>query len=384
MAGPGRTVDLTENQGATETPWRSDWDMMTISQENLGGKPPIAKKEFINAMKKDADSVYREIASLMDNARENLCRIRRERDAYRTQAERVEQLDKQVDDLMEERDNLQRAVNTLALREAPAEGISRIQRSVKIDDPKHLTDGKEPLFEHWLSRMKSKFMVNADHFPEEASKIAYIENRTDGNAARHLAPRMREDHPEKFTTADEIFKYLKDIYEDPNKLENAKNEYRRLVMRNGDEYHAFVTKFLHLAGEAQVPKEDYKGDFLHKLSFDLQRMVAAACINCTTFQEVQEICARTAHYLKGMSNPKPRRINSGNQGNREGSVETKTNREQTPVLAVENKDQAWLKNIQCYSCKATGHLARDCNRKKTEVQTAEVVELEGDQGKEQA
>ncbi|OJD22342.1 hypothetical protein ACJ73_06313, partial [Blastomyces percursus] len=204
MAGPGRTVDLTENQGATESPWRSDWDMMTISRENLGGGTPISKKEFFDALKKDKDRVYQEIAGLMDNARENLCRIRSERNAYRTQAERVGQLDKQVDDLMEERDNLQQAVNNLALqRGTPAGWNLDTRRSVKIDDPKHLTDGKEPFFEHWLSRMKNKFVVNADHFPTEESKIAYIENRTDGAAARHLAPRMREGHPEKFTTAEE-------------------------------------------------------------------------------------------------------------------------------------------------------------------------------------
>ncbi|OJD09498.1 hypothetical protein ACJ73_10267 [Blastomyces percursus] len=50
MAGPARTVDLTENQGATESPWRSDWDMMTISRENLGGGTPISKKEFFDAL----------------------------------------------------------------------------------------------------------------------------------------------------------------------------------------------------------------------------------------------------------------------------------------------------------------------------------------------
>ncbi|OJD10454.1 hypothetical protein ACJ73_09786 [Blastomyces percursus] len=213
--------------------------------------------------------------------------------------------------------------------------------------------------------MKSNFAVNAgSHFPDEASKISYIENRTDGAAARHLAPRMREGYPEKIATAGEMFAYLKDIYEDPSKLENANNDYRRLVMRNGDEYHVFVTKFLHLEGEAQIPKDDYEGDFLHKLSFDLQRMVAAACINCTMFQEVQEICARTAHYLKGMSNQRSRPANRGNRKYK--------------------KDQSWLENIQCYNCKATGHLARDCTRKKAEVQTTELIGLEDSQGKEQA
>ncbi|OJD09499.1 hypothetical protein ACJ73_10268 [Blastomyces percursus] len=282
----------------------------------------------------------------MDNARENLCRIRSERNAYRTKAERVGQLDKQVDDLMEERDNLQQA----------------------IDDPKHLTDGKEP-FEHWLSRMKSKFVVNADHFPTEESKIAYIENRTDGAAARHLEPRMREGHPEKFTTAEEVFKHLQGIYEDPNQLGKAKAEYRRLIMRT----------VLHLAGEAQVHTDDYKEDFLDKLSFKLQEMVAASCGENTTFKEVQGTCARAAYRLPG---PKTRQEGGRNQGNRGGLAEPK--REQSLVPAVEN-NQEWLKNIQCYSCKATGHLARNCHRKKeTDVKATELIELEDNSGNDQA
>ncbi|OJD25326.1 hypothetical protein ACJ73_03309 [Blastomyces percursus] len=363
MATTVKAFDSTENQGAAEGSWRSDWDLMTISNENLGGKPPMQKKEFINAVKQNAERVYEEIASLMDNIRENLIRIRSDHDRLQNERntfqEQETNLDRQVDDLMSDRDVLQRAVNALALRvgDAPEGQIAKKQRSVKIDDPKHLTDGKEPLFEHWLSRMKSKFMVNADHYPDEASKIAYIENRTDGAAARHLAPRMRDDHPEKFASADEMIAYLKGIYEDPNKPENAKNDYRRLVMRNRDEYHSFVTKFLHLAGEAQIPKDDYKGDFVHKLSYDLQRMVAAACINCNTFQEVQEICARTAHYLKGMSNQRSRTTGSGNRGNHGRPVEIKTDREQTPAPMMEKKNQTWVKNIQCYSCKAMGHLA---------------------------
>ena len=73
--------------------------------------------------------------------------------------------------------------------------------------------------------MKSKFVINADHFSDKTSKIVYIENRTDDTAIRYLTSCMRKNHSEKFITAGEMFAYLKNIYEDSNKLENAKNDY---------------------------------------------------------------------------------------------------------------------------------------------------------------
>lgn len=160
---------------------------------------------------------------------------------------------------------------------------ARERRSVKIDNPKHLTDGKELKFEHWLSRMNNKLRENADHFSTKFSKITYIENRTDRDAARHIALCMREDYPEKYLTADEVFEHLKEIYENSNKLLNAKNEYRCLVMRNNDDYHEFVTKFLHLVGEVEVSTEDYKHDFMDKLSHDMQKSVAAVHVTTKTF-----------------------------------------------------------------------------------------------------
>ncbi|ODH51755.1 hypothetical protein GX48_01997 [Paracoccidioides brasiliensis] len=82
--------------------------------------------------------------------------------------------------------------------------------------------------------MRRKLAVDAGHFPTEESQIASIENRTEGKAARHLAPRMRNDHPERFETAEEVFEHLQGIYEDVNKLENAKFDHRRLITRDND------------------------------------------------------------------------------------------------------------------------------------------------------
>src|SRR5690349_13524005 len=73
------------------------------------------------------------------------------------------------------------------------------------------------------------------------------------------------------------------------------------MMCNGDSYHEFVTKFLHLASEAEVVKEDYLDEFMHKLSFDLQKMVAVAHATSSSFKEFKIMCSRAAHTLKGIA-----------------------------------------------------------------------------------
>ncbi|OJD11571.1 hypothetical protein ACJ73_09513 [Blastomyces percursus] len=91
MAATAEAIGLTGNQGTAEGSWRSDWDLMTISKKNLESRLPIERKEFINAINQNPERVYQEIAGLMDNARENLCRIRAERDQLRVEKNTIPQ-----------------------------------------------------------------------------------------------------------------------------------------------------------------------------------------------------------------------------------------------------------------------------------------------------
>ena len=100
----------------------------------------------------------------------------------------------------------------------------------------------------------------------------------------------------------------------PNKLQIAKDEYRDLVTRNGDDYDAFLAKFLHLVGHRSQQTTTYKSDFLRKLSPSLKRMVAASFASTKTFKEFQDICSQAAHVLKGIEPAQPRRSKPGNFG----------------------------------------------------------------------
>src|SRR5436189_4306178 len=78
--------------------------------------------------------------------------------------------------------------------EALTEHLTRIDspatppKSAKIPDPPILTDGKDPTFENWKLQIRGKLQVNADHFPTDEARMAYVFSRTGGDAQGHLWP----------------------------------------------------------------------------------------------------------------------------------------------------------------------------------------------------
>jgi hypothetical protein len=56
--------------------------------------------------------------------------------------------------------------------------------------------------------MRNKLKANLDHYHTDEMKIAYTESRIGGDAAKHIAPRMRDTALNRFEAAEEIFEYL--------------------------------------------------------------------------------------------------------------------------------------------------------------------------------
>ena len=90
--------------------------------------------------------------------------------------DQVSQQEEQVDELIDERDRLQRTVMNLAAEVGgtPSRGasVALLEKSVKLPNPPVLTDGKDPEFEDWDSRMRNKLKANADPYNTEALRIA--------------------------------------------------------------------------------------------------------------------------------------------------------------------------------------------------------------------
>jgi len=181
-------------------------------------------------------------------------------------------------------------LEAIAQRLAGLQEISeRPVQSKKLADPLPLTDGIEPAFASWKLQIQDKLEVNADHFLTERSRMAYVFNRTGGNAQAHLQPKY-EDTTNPFLSATEMITFLTSIYEDLYKVQNARLDYRSLTMRVSENFTTFQTRFLHLAGQAQIPIVDQMPDLYEKLTDNLQRAVLAFYTSAPSLQAFMNHC----------------------------------------------------------------------------------------------
>lgn len=104
--------------------------------------------------------------------------------------------------------------------------------------------------------------------------MIYVFGRTTGDAQTHLKPRYGAGEDSfTTTTSHEMIDHLAKIYLDPFKTQNARQDYRRLNMKSTQPFTKFYTRFLHLAGEAKIPLDDWQPDLYDKLTMELQKSV---------------------------------------------------------------------------------------------------------------
>ena len=191
-------------------------------------------------------------------------------------------------------------------------------KSSKIPDPEPLSDGKDPTFENWKIQIEGKFVVNHDHFGTENAKMIYIFGRTTGDAQTHLRPKYGTDE-DSFKTAQEMIDFLANIYLDPFKAKNARQDYRRLNMSYKQTFMEFYTKFLHLAGEAKIPLEDWQPDLFDKLTMELQKAILPTLSSLTTYKALADQCLLLDRELKRLHERSDRIKANKQDGNKSGS-----------------------------------------------------------------
>jgi FtsZ-binding cell division protein ZapB len=381
-----------------QTDRRESWiPYPTLDSGETGGTMDYT--EFTRRCQEDVDSLF----DMVNEAYESFEAANRTITALRSQItdledenqrfkDEVSRREEQTDDLIDERDRLQRTVVHLAaaqVESTPSRGTSATpaEKSVKLPNPPILTDGKDPEFEDWESRMRNKLKANSDHYDTEALRIAYVENRVGGKAAKHLRPRLRVDTVNPYTTAEEMLKHLETIFRDPNKEANAKRDFRKLNMRATDNFQDFLTSFLHLAGEAKIPDTMYKDELYQRITWKLQEMTVKESMDSEIdFDAYTAVCTKLADHLSVIN--ESRRLGSKSNISTSRTAENTEapmsrtearKREGTPsgtafrtadILPPEKREL--FRSGKCYYCRLSGHIAKDCPRKRKDGTLKEI------------
>jgi hypothetical protein len=104
-------------------------------------------------------------------------------------------------------------------------------RSTKLPNPPIFIDSKDLKFSNWLSRIKNKLHVNEDHYLNKLIKLAYVKGRIKGKATMYISLCLYKDALNLYNTMQDLFDYLKSVYEDLNQLFTAKNKFKKLYIK---------------------------------------------------------------------------------------------------------------------------------------------------------
>jgi hypothetical protein len=100
-------------------------------------------------------------------------------------------------------------------------------RVAKLPDPTLFT-GDCTVFDNWLVQIKNKLRGNTNSYPSENLKIIYVSNRLTGNTLALTNPRIDEDSPNRYRQLSEFYSHLKELYSDPNKIQNTRRNFGKL------------------------------------------------------------------------------------------------------------------------------------------------------------
>lgn len=95
--------------------------------------------------------------------------------------------------------------------------------------------------------------------------MAYVMNRVGGEAFGHLEPRLRKSATKPWVTADEMLDYLKRIFDNSQRRENAKNAFDILRQRDKD-FNTLWAEFRRLSIELDRNEQTLISDLTFILS----------------------------------------------------------------------------------------------------------------------
>ena len=240
-------------------------------------------------------------------------------------------------------------------------------------------DGKEPQFEDWLLLMTQKLEANHDHYNSPQLHHAYVASHCDGKACKHITPQLQSESVNPYEDSSNMIEHLKTIYDDPNQVITAQNQFWQLYIKNTDWFHNFLSEFLYLTTEAGISDDDLKDELYHWITTKLQELIMPEINSDGTFQQFTFFCSQTASCLEIMNHciQKNQQYTSSQGCTGSSSMNTTIKKEpntSSPSTTYLQKAD-WMQLMhegKCFNCQEQGHLSTDCPKK----QKSELKELE--------
>ncbi|KAK4220516.1 hypothetical protein QBC38DRAFT_505673 [Podospora fimiseda] len=209
-------------------------------------------------------------------------------------------------------------------------------------------------FEMWYRLLRNRLEVNADHFDNEKAKCAHIEGRLGGDAARNLAPYLRDRHPDKLDAADKLLDHLWKEYYNPDRDE----------------------EFVRLAGECCKPKSEWKKELKRRLPIGLANATTAQYLdkNVTLDTYCRYLAEIASNYRQTQRRSKKHETGASTDSKKRTRLpHSPLQPTTTTVGRKSNKPtkedmERLIAEGRCFTCREGGHQSCECPQKEKKRQ----------------
>lgn len=361
------TVPAMKNKDNRRESWNSldtndKMKMMFSKLEEVDNETDLMKW-----LKTDPSTGYSVITALIDFHAGSYEHIEQLQADLLTSGQETREAGQEIEELKEAKKDLQRILREREdkfdeLRgQSESSPLPTTATTKKLPDISIWTGGTPEEFQAWLTDLRLKLTVNADHFPTDQHKVAYLFNRLGGDARTYIQAFMDEDMEGSYR---ELLDRLKKRYADPQREATARNKYSMLKQMNKD-LPTFLGEFYNLAAAARIPEEWQINDLREKLNDRLNYRIVG--MNFNSLPEMVHTLEQVDSHLKLRDQEKAARTSTRKTLTSRPAASANDNQEQsTTDNEVKTKSEPTERRgpPKCYACQEMGHIARNCPKGK--------------------
>ncbi len=244
-------------------------------------------------------------------------------------------------------------------------------KSVKLPDPPIFTETGNPIWETWNTKIADKLDVNANHYPTEKIRIAYVISRLEGDADQQTYAKRRVDALSPYQSLSELLKHLKEIYEDQDLIRKCRREYVALKQLN-KLFSSFYSEFTRIFSFLNYDDIILMNDIQDKINNRLQNALSVCFIEFSSLDKLKTFLQdvnnkQRVNYqlrdeqrtVKSIAASKKRFVPSSTPASTSTTSYVRLATFSTP------EPKRSRMPIICFNCKVSSHLSKNCSHLKT-------------------
>ncbi len=241
---------------------------------------------------------------------------------------------------------------------------------VKLPDSLIFIGTNDSTWETWNIKIADKLDVNANHYPTEKIRIAYVVSRLGGDADQQIYAKRRVGAFSSYQSLSELLKHLKEIYEDQDLIRKCRREYVALKQLNKP-FSSFYSEFTRIFSFLNYDDTTLMNDIQDKINNRLQDALSVCLIEFSSLDKLKI-------FLQGVNNKQRANYQLRGEQRTVKSVAAPEKRFSPSSTSASASTTSYVRlatfstpeserprmPITCFNCKVPSHLSKDCSQLK--------------------